>query len=122
MFFIGGVKMGVSIYYSAKREYLLSDEELREVENIIERYNAQFKYAHKGETFSLYEYDEGEPQVILQGATKLISSLNPFALRYNLKHWMKCLAEIRHAVDGADWSVQLDELDAEWKNDRWALF
>lgn len=113
--------MGISVYYRARRNQPLSDTEQQAVDTIIEKYNNRFKYSEKAELFSLYDDDPNAPDVILDGSVGIIHSFNPFALNYNIRHWLNCLGEIRAAVAGAEWHVHLDDLDAKWKNGRWSL-
>jgi hypothetical protein len=42
--------MGISIYYDAKRSYKLTEDENKQIENIVEKYNRE-KNSKKGKIF-----------------------------------------------------------------------
>jgi hypothetical protein len=113
--------MGVSIYYTAERTSLLTEQEQEHITLIIDKYNDTFEYAEEAESFDLYAYDDSESEVILAGATKMPSSAYIEGLMYSIDHWLQCLTEIRLAVAEAEWHVHLDDNDAVWVDDKWQM-
>jgi len=113
--------MGVSIYYTAERTTLLTEQEQENITLIIDKYNESFEHAEEAESFDLYAYDDSESEVILAGATKISASMDVESLVYTLGHWLECLTEIRLAVADADWHVHLDDSDAVWLDDMWQM-
>ena len=113
--------MGVSIYYTAERTSLLTEQEQEHITLIIDKYNDTFEYAEEAESFDLYAYDDSESEVILAGATKMPSSADIEDLMYSIDHWLQCLTEIRLAVAEAEWHVHLDDSDAVWVDDKWQM-
>lgn len=113
--------MGVSIYYTAERTALLTEQEQEHITLIIDKYNDTFKYVEEAGSFDLYAYDDSESEVILAGATKMSSSTDIEVLMYSIDHWLQCLTEIRLAVAEAEWHVHLDDSDAVWVDDKWQM-
>ena len=113
--------MGVSIYYTAERTTLLTEQEQENVTLIVDKYNESFEHTEEAESFDLYAYDDSESEVVLAGATKISSSMDVEDLIYTLGHWLKCLTEIRLAVADAEWHVHLDDTDAVWVDDKWQM-
>ena len=113
--------MGVSIYYTAERTTLLTEQEQEDITLIVDKYNESFEHTEEAESFDLYAYDDSESEVILAGATKISSSMDVEDLIYTLDHWLECLTEIRLAVADAEWHVHLDDTDAVWVDDKWQM-
>jgi hypothetical protein len=116
--------MGISIYYDVKRAYPLTDEENNIIEKIVEKYNAEKeKKFKKGEDFYIYEYDKDESEKIFSGSTGLaMSFINPMITAKCCIFWAKCLTEIRNIVKDAEWSVQMDEDELIWDEEKgWHL-
>lgn len=113
--------MGVSLYYTAERSTLLTQQEQEKVASIVNEYNDKFEHTDDAETFDLYAYDDSESEVILAGATKLPSSMDSEDLMYTLEHWLQCLTEIRLVVTDAEWHVHLDNNDVVWVDDKWQM-
>ncbi len=113
--------MGVSIYYTAERTSLLTEQEQEHITLIIDKYNDTFEYVEEAESFDLYAYDDSESEVILAGATKMPSNADIEVLMYSIDHWLQCLTEIRLAVAEAEWHVHLDDSDAVWVDDKWQM-
>ncbi len=113
--------MGVSLYYTAERSTLLTQQEQEKIASIVDEYNENFKHADDAETFDLYAYDDSESEVILAGATKLPASMDVEDITYTLEHWLQCLTEIRLTVTNAEWHVHLDDNDAVWVDDKWQM-
>ena len=113
--------MGVSLYYTAERSTLLTQQEQEKVASIVNEYNDKFEHADDAETFDLYAYDDSESDVILAGATKVPSSIDIEVLMYSINHWLHCLTEIRLVVSDAEWHVHVDNTDAVWIDDKWHM-
>ncbi|HCI77118.1 MULTISPECIES: hypothetical protein [unclassified Psychrobacter] len=113
--------MGVSLYYTAERTTLLTEQEQEDIALIIDKYNDTFEYAEEAESFDLYAYDDSESEVILAGSTKMPSSMDLEVLMYSINHWLECLTEVRLAVTDAEWHVHLDDSDAVWVDDKWQM-
>jgi hypothetical protein len=114
--------MGISIYYGAKRSYKLTEDENKQIETIVEKYDREREFK-KGEDFYIYDYNIEEPEVIFSGATGLpMSIINPMITVKGCMYWAKCLTEIRNIVKDAEWSVQMDETELEWdEKEGWKL-
>lgn len=106
--------MGVSIYYTCERDTSLSYEEQQQVKAIIKQYNDNFELKEIGESFYVYEKDESDPSIILEGSTKLPFSDDPEDMVHALFYWLSCLTEIRRATLEGTWHVHLDDIDAIW--------
>lgn len=91
--------MGMSIYYTAERNYPLTDDENKAIENIVKKYDGK-KKIKGGEDFCIYDYDPEEPKVIFSGSTGLPMSINPMRTYEACVYWAKCLTEIRNHVKG----------------------
>ncbi|WP_114701988.1 hypothetical protein [Psychrobacter proteolyticus] len=113
--------MSVSLYYTAERSTLLTQQEQEKIASIVDKYNENFKHEDDAETFDLYAYDDSEAEVILAGATKLPASMDVEDLMYTLEHWLQCLTQIRLAVIDAEWHVHLDDNNAVWIDDKWQM-
>ena len=113
--------MGISIYYTAERATILTEQEQENITIIVDKYNESFEHGEDAESFDLYAYDDSESEVILAGATKMPSSMDVDVLMYSINHWLQCLTEIRLAVAHADWHVYLDDNDAVWIDDKWKM-
>ena len=113
--------MGVSLYYTAERTTLLTEQEQEDITRIVDKYNNSFEHAEEAESFDLYAYDDSESEVILAGATKMPTSADVEVLMYSINHWLQCLTEIRLVVADAEWHVHLDDNDAVWVDNRWQM-
>ena len=113
--------MGVSLYYTAERMTLLTEQEQEDITLIVDKYNDSFEHAEDAESFDLYAYDDSESEVILAGATKMPVSADVDVLMYSINHWLQCLTEIRLVVAEAEWHVHLDDNDAVWVDNRWQM-
>ena len=115
-------RMGIAIYYTARREKPLSPDERAAINHLrrsysireqVERYS-QTRHGHNGEDFCVYDpNDPTEPGVVFEGATKLPDS-SEHALWELLQHWCKLLSEVRRAVPDAEWHVSVDDHDIAW--------
>ncbi|GHU30695.1 hypothetical protein FACS1894172_04400 [Spirochaetia bacterium] len=105
-------KWAFQLYYGAKRNYLLTNEENSIINKIIEKYNKDKKFK-KGEDFYIYEYEKKEPEKIFSGSTGLpMSILDPMLTAKGCIYWAQCLIEIKNIVKDAEWSVQMDETES----------
>jgi hypothetical protein len=117
--------MSISIYYTARREQPLSPDEQAAFDRLcasysireqVERY-VQTRQGHNGENFCIYDRnDPTEPGIIFEGATKL-PDISENALWELLQHWCKLVSEVRRAVPGAEWHVNVDDHDIEWNEE-----
>ncbi|MFD2114247.1 hypothetical protein ACFSTH_14595 [Paenibacillus yanchengensis] len=106
--------MGVSIYYTCKRNFSLTNSEEQEITAIIDKYNTDFELKDIGETFYVYDYDQDEPTEIFTGSTKLPLSDNYEDTVHALYYWLTCLTDIRRSISNGDWHVHLEDTDAIW--------
>jgi len=113
--------MGVSLYYTAERTTLLTEQEQKAITLIVDKYNDRFEHTEDAESFDLYAYNDSESEVILAGATKMPVSADVEVLMYSINHWLECLTEIRLVVAEAEWHVHLDDNDAVWVDNRWQM-
>lgn len=102
-------RMGVSIYYTARRVLPLSPDE----QAILGRHVREFNDASPtdGEELALWPLDD--PSVVLNGSTRLTSEGAAEAARA-LIHWCAAITELRRAIPDADWRVQVDDADLTW--------
>jgi len=117
--------MGVSIYYSAKRDTALSDGERSAIADAIRRYSVEKaidQYQRIGvglnwESFCVYNPDNPndplDPGVIFQGATRLPSNRED-AVEIGARHWCRALAAIRRILHDAEWNVHIDDCPIKW--------
>ncbi len=115
--------MGVSYYYSARREAPLSESERKAIAEVEKRYAVEDRierYAHTGagpnwESFCIYDSPTA-PNMIFEGATRLPDNSEEHLLE-GLKHWTEALSEIRRIVPNAEWSVTIDDVEIPWDED-----
>lgn len=114
--------MSVSIYYSADRKKVLSVEENKKIESVIEQYSDSYPYKGIEEDFCVYHYDLSTPEVIFNGSTKLPLSDDIEETMTAVMHWAECLSDIRRLVPDAEWSVNMDDMDLIWDEENgWQL-
>lgn len=130
--------MGVSIYYTARREHRLTEAERSQADRIVTEENATLFASLDGrlaawkeegavpsevssagevcEGLTLYRLDGTEPEVILEGASKIShSDCEPEPMFVQLEYYMRfALSRLRRAVPGAEWDVHVDDTHAEW--------
>jgi hypothetical protein len=106
--------MSVSLYYDAYRTTPLTELEAAEVERVVAARQATFPYEDE-EHLCLYENDDGRPERVLAGSTKM--PLDPERLMPVLSHLLDSMTELRRAVPDARWRVHLDDLDIPWVED-----
>ncbi|MFD9701157.1 helix-turn-helix transcriptional regulator [Lentzea sp. NPDC059081] len=105
-------RMGVSLYYTARRAAPLSDTELAAVGRVVDDHNATAPFA--GDEEGLYLYDELEPGTVLNGSTKLPGAED--RAFPSLVHWLAAVTALRTAVPDADWTFTLDDYEIEWQD------
>ena len=114
--------MGISIYYAAKRQHHLSNEEKSAIEQIVSDSDVmaeldnylQTGLGYNWETFTIYEPDFTS-DTIFDGATKLPDNSED-AILTGLEHWLNTLSLIRHIIPDAAWHVHLDDTDIPWNS------
>lgn len=113
--------MGISLYYTAERPAVITTEEQAAIDEIIDRFQADFPFPDSGESFYVYDYDADEPERIFYGATGLPMDDTEDTIAACM-HWAACLTEIRHVLHDAQWDVHLDDYDLTWNDDTgWCL-
>ena len=103
-------RVGVSLYYTARRATSLTDAELSAVGQVVDTYNANAPFSLEEE--GLYLYDRLEPGTVLDGSTKLPGA-DDRAIP-SLVHWLAAVTALRSAVPDADWTFTLDDYEIEW--------
>lgn len=101
--------MAFSLYYKAKREQPLTEQEKEACKEIIEKYCSQYPFKRKVEDFSIYDVDSDE-DIIFSGSTKLPTT-GPKALFDVANYWLKCLTEITDLLTNSTWAVTFDDVD-----------
>lgn len=116
--------MSFSIYYDAKRETPLAEEETQRVDVIVRAFDKhdeieRHEQSGKGlnwESFTLYDASDLQDGKVLAGATKLPDN-KAFALHKGASHWVACLNRIRREVlADATWRVQIDDKELLWSD------
>jgi hypothetical protein len=112
--------MGISIYYNAKRDYPLTNDENNCIEKIVKKYDMEKKKKiNKGKDFYIYDYDEDEPEKVFSGSTSLdMSFINPVITAKCCIFWAKFLTEIRNTIKDAEWTVRMDEDELLWDDEK----
>jgi hypothetical protein len=103
-------RVGVSVYYTARRAAPLTDAELTAVGQVVDTYNANAPFSLDEE--GLYLYDRLESGTVLDGSTKLPGADDRAVP--SLVHWLAAVTALRGAVPGADWTFTLDDYEIEW--------
>jgi len=116
--------MGVSIFYQARRDRPLSDEERAAVDDIDRQHaftdavgeNGELVEAPQWESFGIYPHDEGtEPGVIFEGSTKLpLTTEDEFWEA--IQHWCRAITLVRRVLNDAEWRVHVDDHDITWNS------
>ena len=109
--------MSFSIYYSAERKQAITDEERKNVESIVNRYNTEYPFKRKTEDFCVYDSIDDE-NIIFSGAVKLPGG--GYKTMYAVaQYWLKCLTEITGGLNGCNWDVHFDDVDLILDADGW---
>ena len=104
--------MSVSLYYTARRDYPISEQEQEACQKIVEHYTAEYPFKNMDEGFCIYDWNAiSEENVIFEGATKL--PVNKGKARFIKVHdyWSDCLQEIIYLLPDAQWDIHIDDTD-----------
>ncbi len=106
--------MSMSIYYTAKRNCPLNDNEKRAVQEIVDKYCLEFPLKDKHENFCLYGEPFDEQDTVLDGATTIPMNMDIF---YDvIQYWLKCLSELTVFLSDCEWNVHLDDVNLIWES------
>lgn len=104
--------MSVSLYYTAKRERAISQQEKEAYQEIVDHYIAEYPLGDIYEGFCVYDTEEGaEGNVIFEGSTKLPLDQGVEHCTQVLTYWADCLQEIIDLLPGAQWNIHVDDAD-----------
>lgn len=109
--------MSVSLYYTARRPQPITPQEQSACEEITARYDAEYPFGELYEGFCIYDPAGNEEDIILDGATKLPSDVDPELCFEIADWWLDCVNEIVSVLTGAQWHVNLDDMDLEWSEE-----
>jgi hypothetical protein len=118
-------RMSMSIYYTAKRAFELSEAEQTGIVGVVDRYSVeeQIEEYHRtgvgwnGENLCLYAPPFDSRDVVFDGAAKLPDSTEE-VFWDAVQHWCQALSEIRRLIPDADWHVHLDDHEIPWDKSR----
>lgn len=114
--------MSFNIYYRAKREHPLSEQETERLDSILRDFDKQSESERHERTgkglnwanFTVYEASRLTDGNVFAGATTLPDN-KAFAMHKGAHHWVRCLNRIRREVlPDADWSVEIEEKSLLW--------
>ncbi len=108
--------MSFSLYYDARRDYPLTEEERDECNRFIDLFCDKFPFKDEAEEFSVYPGDDEKS--VFYGSTKLPDS-SQVALLGALQHWTSLLYEIHRIIDDCEWTVTVDDDEMIWTEDGW---
>lgn len=104
--------MSVSLYYTAKREHSISEQEKDAYQKVVDRYIAEYPLGDIYEGFCVYDLEEdAEAYVIFDGSTKLPLNEGEEHCIQVLDYWVDCLQEIIDLLPGAQWNIHVDDAD-----------
>lgn len=105
--------MSVSLYYTAERDYPISEQEQEACRKVVERYNAEYPFGEAYEDFCVYDLDDGsfEENVIFEGATKLPPDEREEDCAEICEYWADCIQEIIDLLPDAQWAINIDDSD-----------
>ncbi len=101
--------MSTSLYYTASRATALTASETAAVEGVVTTRQSSFPYPDEE---SLFLYEEGEPDAIVAGSTKMPLDLD--RVMPILEHVLGSVTELRRTLPDAQWHVHLDDFDIPW--------
>lgn len=114
--------MSVSLYYTAKRKQPITLQEQNKCNEIADRYDQQYPFGELYEGFCIYDLEKDrigyEDDVILEGATKLPPDVDWELYMEIMDWWLECLEEMVDVLTGAEWDVNLDDMDFEWSEEK----
>lgn len=100
--------MAFALYYSAKRNNEITEEEKSDIAEIVAEYCAGYPFKRKSENFGVY--DETDEGVIFAGSTKLPGG--GYKTMYEIAlYWLECLTEITNTLESCEWDVTFDDVD-----------
>lgn len=102
--------MAFALYYEAKRQEPLTEQEKTISNEISERYCSEYPFKRKVEDFGIYDDLKNQDDIIFSGSTKLPGN-GPKTLFEVANYWLKCLTEITHLLTNATWNVTYDDVD-----------
>ncbi len=104
--------MSVSLYYTAKRKYSVSEQEKDAYQKVIDYYIAEYPLGDIYEGFCIYDLGEDTKEnVIFDGSTKLPLNEGEEHCIQVLEYWMDCLQDIINVLLGAQWNIHVDDTD-----------
>ncbi len=102
--------MAVRLHYSATRPQALSPDEVAVARGLMAVHNAAFPF--EAELLTLA--DPGDRS--LHGSTTLPAQ-DPFSTFLGLAHWCRALTELRRALPGTTWQVDVDDEPVPWDDE-----
>lgn len=109
--------MSVSLYYTARRSQPITPQEQYTCHKIAKRYDAEYPFGELYEGFCIYDAEEAEEDIILEGATKIPPDDEMSAVEI-IDWWLECLQEITGVLSGAQWDVNIDDMELEWSEEK----
>ena len=106
-----------SIYYCARRDYPITETEQMKITGVLEDYWNGFAYQETGESFSVFEYNEEEPNCIFEGATKLPYTEDVMEQWEACQYWMECLTAVTRILSDAAWEAALEGVPFQWEKE-----
>ncbi len=104
--------MSVSLYYTAKREFPLSEQEKSVCNTIVSSYISRYSIGEMYEPFCVYDMSNPtEEKVIFEGATKLPLDEGEEHFAEVFDYWTDCLQEIITLLQGSEWYIHIDDTD-----------
>lgn len=108
----GCLSMSVSLYYTAKRNYSISEQEKDAYQKIVDHYIVEYPLGDIYESFCVYDLEEdAEENVIFEGSTKLPLDEGEDHCTQVLIYWADCLQEIIDLLPDAQWYIHVDDAD-----------
>jgi len=114
--------MGISIYYTVKRDTPLSAKEREDIKSVVDAYAVedridQYLATGQGPNWqSFFIYDPSvptEPGVVFEGATGLPDNSDD-AYKMGVEHFRAALSKIRRVISNAQWLVHIDDCTIKW--------
>lgn len=117
--------MAISVYYTARRKAPLSLNEITVLKEIVHRHCVddqieRFLSLGSGLNWESFDFSTNlEPSrflkkgLVFSGSTKLPDNRED-ASWIGVRHWCKCLSEIRNAVSGCEWNVEVEDHEIQW--------
>ena len=119
--FVRAAPHSSSLYFTAKRDRGLDDNERRLVKAINEKFDVKERFEEYYKTgkglnwvpLAIDSPDPAHPEAVLQGSVPLPTNTETAPVT-GLEHWCAALTEFRRAIPDADWSVSLDDFEVPW--------